>query len=103
MEAYRTRLGDAQQQLSDLKQQSGLHEQDTTGGMDEYAPVDARVFVHSPSTWYQRVTVNKGSDDGVKRGDPVINAAGLVGRVEDVAGGESVVTLITDKDFAAAG
>ena len=32
----------------------GLNEQDTTGGMDEYAPVDARVFVHSPSAWYQR-------------------------------------------------
>ena len=49
------------------------------------------------------MTVNKGSDDGVKRGHPVINSAGLVGRVEAVTGGESVVTLITDKDFAAAG
>jgi rod shape-determining protein MreC len=103
MEAYRDRLAQAQQQLSDARQKAGLNEQDSTGGMDEYAPVDARVFVHSPSAWYQRVTVNKGSDDGVKRGDPVINSAGLVGRVEAVTGGESVVTLITDKDFAASG
>jgi rod shape-determining protein MreC len=103
MEAYRDRLAQAQSQLSDARQKAGLNDQYTTGGMDEYAPVDARVFVHSPSAWYQRVTVNKGSDDGVKRGDPVINTAGLVGRVEAVTGGEAVVTLITDKDFAAAG
>src|ERR1700755_1240915 len=31
-DAYRTQLAGAQQQLNDLKQQSGLHEQDTTGG-----------------------------------------------------------------------
>src|SRR3954469_8126901 len=103
MEAYRTRLANSQQQLNDLKQQSGLQEQDTTGGMNQYAPVDARVFARSPSSWYQRVTVNKGSDDGIKRGDPVINAAGLVGRVLTVTGGPSVVALITDKGFAAAG
>jgi rod shape-determining protein MreC len=102
-DALRRQLTATQQQLADARQQAGLKEQDTTGGMDEYAPVDARVFVHSPSSWYQRVTVNKGSDDGVKRGDPVINSAGLVGRVEAVTGGEAVVTLITDKDFAAAG
>jgi rod shape-determining protein MreC len=102
-DALRDQLAASQQQLNDVRQQAGLRQQDTTGGMDEYAPVDARVFVHSPSSWYQRVTVNKGSDDGVKNGDPVINAAGLVGRVEAVTGGESVVTLITDKDFAAAG
>jgi rod shape-determining protein MreC len=102
-DALRRQLTATQQQLADARQQAGLKEQDTTGGMDEYAPVDARVFVHSPSSWYQRVTVNKGSDDDVKRGDPVINSAGLVGRVEAVTGGEAVVTLITDKDFAAAG
>jgi rod shape-determining protein MreC len=71
--------------------------------MDQYAPVNARVYLHSPTTWYQSVTINKGADAGVQRDDPVINGAGLVGRVETVTGGQAVVTLITDKDFAAAG
>jgi rod shape-determining protein MreC len=71
--------------------------------MSQYNPVDARVYLHSPTTWYQSVTINKGSDAGVQRDDPVINGAGLVGRVETVTGGQAVVTLITDKDFAAAG
>jgi rod shape-determining protein MreC len=103
VDAYRDQLAQRYQQLSDLKQQSGLQTIDTTGGMDEYAPVNARVYLHSPSIWYQSVTINKGTDAGVQRDDPVINGAGLVGRVETVTGGQSVVTLITDKDFAAAG
>ena len=39
-------------------------------------------------------------DDGIHRGDPVINGAGLVGKVEVVTGSSSVVTLITDQSFA---
>ena len=70
-------------------------------GMSKYGPVDARVFVHSPNVWYQRIEINKGKNDGVGRADPVINGAGLVGKVEDVIGGGSaVVTLITDQSFA---
>src|SRR5919205_693416 len=47
-----------------------------TGGMGRYRPVNARVYLHSPTSWYQNVTINKGSDDGVQRDDPVINGAG---------------------------
>ena len=103
VDTYRAQLAQKDQQLSELRQQSGLKTFDTTGGMGQYAPVDARVYLHSPSIWYQSVTINKGSDSGIATDDPVINGAGLVGRVAEVTGGESVVTLITDKDFAAAG
>ena len=103
VDAYRLELAQRDQELSDARQQAGLKQVDTTGGMDQYDPVAARVYLHSPTTWYQSVTINKGSDAGVQRDDPVINGAGLVGRVEAVTGGQSVVTLITDKDFAAAG
>jgi rod shape-determining protein MreC len=103
VDAYRVQLAQADQQLSDARQQAGLKQVDSTGGMGQYAPVNARVYLHSPTSWYQTVTINKGSDSGVANDDPVINGAGLVGRVEAVTGGQSVVTLITDKDFAAAG
>ncbi len=71
--------------------------------MEKYGPVDARVTIRSSNSWYQRFEINKGSDDGVERGDPVINGAGLVGKVEETTGGTSVVTLITDPEFAAGG
>ena len=50
--------------------------------MNRYGPVDARVYLHSPSSWYQSLQINKGTNDGVKEGDPVINGAGLVGKIE---------------------
>ena len=40
------------------------------GGMTKYGPVDARVFTHSPNSWYQRVEISKGTDDGVQPGRP---------------------------------
>src|SRR3954453_4563743 len=95
----RTQLVIATNRMRQAEQQAHINEIDELG-MSKYGPVDARVFVHSPNVWYQRIEINKGLDDDVHRGDPVINGAGLVGKVEDVTGGEAVVTLITDQSFA---
>jgi rod shape-determining protein MreC len=102
-DALRTQLAQARNRLREVEQQAGINERDTAGGMSRYGPVDARVYVHSPSSWYQNLTINKGTDDGVHRGDPVINGAGLVGKVETATGGSAVVTLITDPEFATGG
>src|SRR4051794_24577475 len=95
----RTQLAVATNRMRQAEQQAKINEIDDLG-MAKYGPVDARVFVHSPNVWYQRITINKGLGDDVHRGDPVINGAGLVGKVEDATGGEAVVTLITDQSFA---
>ena len=71
----------------------------TAGGLEQYAPVQARVYQRSPSTWYQTVTINKGSSDGVAVDDPVVNGQGLVGKVKSVSDGNAVVMLLTDQDF----
>ena len=102
-DSYRRQLVAAQNALREAEQRAGLNTRDTTGGMGRYGPVDARVYVHSPSSWYQNLTINKGTNDGVHRGDPVINGAGLVGKVETAWGGGAVVTLITDPEFATGG
>src|SRR4051812_37897359 len=102
-DAYRMQLAQKDEQLNQALQLGKLKVQDTTGGMDRYSPIDARVFGRSPSTWYQRVEINKGTNDNVHRGDPVINGAGLVGKVETVTGGSAVVTLLTDQDFGVGG
>jgi rod shape-determining protein MreC len=102
-DAARTQLAQAQNQISELEQRSGLKRIDTTGGMGKYGPVDARVITRSRTSWYQRLTINKGSDDGIHRGDPVINGAGLVGKVAETTGGDAVVALITDPEFGTGG
>jgi len=58
--------------------------------------VGARVIARSPTVWYSTVQVDVGKSDGVREDDPVITGDGLVGKVTDVAGGTSTVTLITD-------
>lgn len=98
-DAYRAQVASMQDRLAQAEQRAKINATDAAG-MSKYGPVDARVFVHSPSNWYQRVTINKGKSDGVSRGDPVINGAGLVGKVEEATGGSAVVTLITDQSFA---
>jgi rod shape-determining protein MreC len=60
--------------------------------------VGARVVVRSPTVWYSTVTIDKGSGDGVREGQPVINGAGLVGRVRRVSRGSAQVLLITDTE-----
>jgi rod shape-determining protein MreC len=65
----------------------------------EQGAVTARVFSRSPTIWYSTVTVDKGSNDGVTEGDPVVDGAGLVGRVRRVGANDAQITLITDSNF----
>ena len=82
-----------------LRQIEGLQEQNTEGGLDGYAPVQARVIARSPSAWFQSFQINKGTSDGVRVDQPVVNSAGLVGKVKDVSDGNAVVMLLTDPEF----
>jgi rod shape-determining protein MreC len=82
-----------------LRQIEGLQEQNTEGGLDGYAPVQARVIARSPSAWFQSFQINKGTSDGVRVDQPVVNSDGLVGKVKEVSDGNAVVMLLTDPDF----
>ncbi len=63
--------------------------------------VPARVIGRSPNVINQVITINQGSSDGVRAGQPVVTGTGLVGTVGSVSGNSSVVTLVTDADFGA--
>jgi rod shape-determining protein MreC len=95
----RNQLAQESVQLTQAREQAGLQAQNTSGGLAQYGPVEARVYERSPSTWFQTVTVNKGSSDGVRVNQPVVNGAGLVGRVSAVSDGNAQVMLLTDQDF----
>jgi len=59
--------------------------------------VAARVVSTGPSNFQLTVTIDKGSDDKVDKGMPVVTGAGLVGRVVDVSRSRATVTLVTDR------
>jgi rod shape-determining protein MreC len=61
-----------------------------------YKEVTGRVIARSPTIWHSAVTIDLGSDDGVRVDDAVLSGDGLVGRVASVEGSSSQVTLLTD-------
>lgn len=101
VEQLRAQLAQSQTAAHDaaqLRALVGLSRQSGFAAGDKL--VTARVIGRSPTVWYSTVTINAGSGDGVRPGDPVIAAGGLAGKVSQVSGGESQVTLITDESSA---
>jgi rod shape-determining protein MreC len=82
-----------------LTKQVGL---DNSRNIAAYKPVTATVISRDPTLWYATVLIDKGSDDGVHRGDPVTGWGALVGDVTTVDPTVSIVTLITDHTMAVA-
>jgi rod shape-determining protein MreC len=65
-------------------------------GLSDYGAKTGRVFATSPTVWYATLRIDKGSNDGVALGQPVMNEEALIGRVTTVFGGAAQVTLLTD-------
>ena len=56
----------------------------------------AAVIGYDTSPFVRYVIINRGSDDGLRRGMPVVTAQGLAGRIAAVTAGAARVQLITD-------
>jgi rod shape-determining protein MreC len=95
-------LAQARYALAQNAQLSRLVGLDHSDGISSYHPVAASVISRDAILWYQHIEVDKGSDDGVRVGDPVIGDGGLVGNVSTVGATYSVVTLITDHTMSEA-
>jgi rod shape-determining protein MreC len=73
---------------------------DNSGGIQSFKPVAANVIGRDPTLWYATIEIDRGSQDGVRKDDPVTGDGALVGKVTTVAPNVSFVTLITDHSFA---
>lgn len=67
-----------------------------------YQLLSAEVVGHDPSSLLRYVIVDRGAQDGIRRGMPVLDAQGLVGRVSDVSANSSMVMLLTDPSSSVA-
>ena len=62
----------------------------------------AQVVAYSSNNLDQVVEINKGSDQGIAIGMPVVNQAGLIGRVTQTFSTTSRVMLVTDRQYGVA-
>jgi rod shape-determining protein MreC len=63
----------------------------------QYRELAANVISRDASLWFRRLTIDRGTLDGVKRDMPVTTAGGIVGRVISVGPNFAMVQVITDK------
>lgn len=61
--------------------------------------VTASIIGSSPSNFDQRVEIDRGSLDGLRVGMPVLNSAGLIGKITNVFPETAIVMLVTDPQY----
>jgi len=67
-----------------------------------FSSVAANVIGRDPSNWNATMIIDKGRDDGVGVGMPVVNASGVVGKVVEVSTRKAKVILLSDPNFSVA-
>lgn len=94
----KTEIIGLKQQLSETRILSALV--DFARINPDYRYLAAAVIGRDPSPFVKYVIINRGSDDGLRRGMPVVTQQGLVGRVAAVTAGAARVQLVVDPDSA---
>lgn len=89
-----TQIIQLQEQLSETNVLSALVDFARANPENRYKA--AAVIARDPSPFLQYVIINRGSDDGVRRGMPVVTQKGLIGRIAAVTAGAARIQLITD-------
>ena len=87
-----------QQQLTEAELLSALLDFARAHPQNEYKA--AQVIGRDPSPFMHYIIINRGSDDGLRVGMPVVSAEGLVGSIDAVIPNAARVQLITDPDTA---
>lgn len=83
-----------QQQLVEFEILSALLEFARANPEHQY--IGASIIGRDPSPFLNYIIINRGADDGLRRGMPVVTQNGLAGRIVQVTAGAARVSLITD-------
>jgi rod shape-determining protein MreC len=67
---------------------------------NNFTLLGGRVISRSPSSWYSTLVIDRGSDDGVRKGQPVVSDSGLVGQIVSVGKSTAQGLLILDNNGA---
>lgn len=93
LDSLKTENIELRKQLESMKKELAI---DYT--LNEYAFLNATVINRNVGHWYNTITVDKGSYNGVTVDMAVVNSQGLIGRVTSVTTFTSDIRLITTND-----
>lgn len=66
--------------------------------ISEFDVINASVIERNTAYWFNTITINKGSRDGIKKGMAVITNGGIIGKIDNTSNLVSTVRLITSND-----
>lgn len=92
--SLQTKIIDLNQQLSEAEVLYALLDYQKENLQQKY--ITAAVIGRDPNPFMRYILINQGSDDGLRRGMPVITDRGLVGKIDAVTASGARVQLITD-------
>ena len=93
-ELYYAQIKELQKEVTELKSLLDLN-----ATLSEYTYINATVINRSMD-WYNTLTIDKGSKNGVKKGDAVITPNGLIGKIIKVSNFSSAVKLLTTDEIS---
>jgi rod shape-determining protein MreC len=89
---------DLEQQMREAQVASALLGWARTRPQNQY--IAAEVIGRDPSPYLHYIFINQGSDNGIRRGMPVVTENGLVGRVDAINAVGARIQLVTDPSSA---
>ena len=92
---YYSQIEELQKEVTELK--SAL---DINATLSEYTYVNATVVNRNLGYWYNSLTIDKGSKNGIKKGDAVITSNGIIGKIVSVSNFSSTVKLLTSDEIS---
>ena len=94
-ELYYAQVKELQKEVTELKSLLDLN-----ATLSEYTYVNATVVNRNIGYWYNNLVIDKGSKNGVKKGDAVITNSGLIGKITSVSNFSSTVKLLTSDEIS---
>ncbi|HWP45470.1 MAG TPA: rod shape-determining protein MreC [Blastocatellia bacterium] len=94
IEQLKAELNEARERAAELDL---LRTQMALPSRPDYTAISANVIARDADLWYRRLTIDRGTLDGVKLNMPVTTAAGIVGRIVGLGPNFAQVQVITDK------
>lgn len=87
---YKAQVKELQTEIDGLKESLVLN-----NVLSEYEPINANIVNRNVGYWYNTITIDKGSQNKIKKGMAVVVNKGLIGKVIKTSNFTSTVKLIT--------